>query len=166
MKKKILFLAALVAAIASATGAVALAGGNSDLADIREATARFHRTEAAQAAGWDLVPGLDHCFSNPGVGDMGYHYINTANLDTVLDPRLPEALVYVPGPAGQLQLGGVEYIVPAEAWDGSGATQPPALLGHGFHLNPSLGVYVLHTWIWKNNPAGLFEDWNPNVSCP
>ena len=29
-----------------------------------------------------------------------------------------------------------------------------------------LGVYILHAWIWKNNPAGMFEDWNPKVSCP
>jgi hypothetical protein len=23
----------------------------------------------------------------------------------------------------------------------------------------------LHAWIWQNNPAGMFEDWNPTVSC-
>jgi hypothetical protein len=165
MKKKGLFLIILLVALASAAGAVALAG-SSNLADVRDATARFHRSEAAQAAGWDLVPGLEGCFSNPSVGDMGYHYINTTILDTELDPLQPEALVYVPGPNGQFQLGGVEYIVPAEPWDGTGASQPPELLGHTFHLNPSLGVYVLHAWIWKNNPAGMFEDWNPNVSCP
>ncbi len=45
-------------------------------------------------------------------------------------------------------------------------TTPPQLHGHSLHLNESLGVYVLHAWIWKNNPAGMFEDWNPKVSCP
>jgi hypothetical protein len=60
----------------------------------------------------------------------------------------------------------VEYIVPAEAWDGAGNSEPPALHGRSFHLNEELGVYVLHAWIWKNNPAGMFEDWNPQVSCP
>jgi hypothetical protein len=39
------------------------------------------------------------------------------------------------------------------------------VLGHHLHLNPGLGVYVLHAWIFKNNPAGIFEDWNPNVTC-
>ena len=21
------------------------------------------------------------------------------------------------------------------------------------------------SWAWKNNPHGMFADWNPNVSC-
>ena len=25
--------------------------------------------------------------------------------------------------------------------------------------------YELHAWIWKHNPSGMFEDWNPTVSC-
>jgi hypothetical protein len=25
--------------------------------------------------------------------------------------------------------------------------------------------YELHVWAWKNNPSGMFTDWNPNVSC-
>ena len=33
-------------------------------------------------------------------------------------------------------------------------------------LNPALGRYILHAWIWKPNPAGMFENWNPDVSCP
>jgi len=28
-----------------------------------------------------------------------------------------------------------------------------------------LGVYELHAWIWKNNPSGVFYEWNPKVSC-
>ena len=28
-----------------------------------------------------------------------------------------------------------------------------------------LGLYVLHAWIWQNNPTGMFMDWNPTVSC-
>jgi hypothetical protein len=23
----------------------------------------------------------------------------------------------------------------------------------------------LHIWLWKNNPAGTLEMWNPNVNC-
>jgi hypothetical protein len=30
-----------------------------------------------------------------------------------------------------------------------------------------LPLYVIHTWIWKDNPSGLFEDYNPKVRmCP
>ena len=25
--------------------------------------------------------------------------------------------------------------------------------------------YSLHAWIWKDNPAGAFEMWNPSVHC-
>jgi hypothetical protein len=136
----------------------------SDLAKVREATAQFHRPEVAQAAGYDLVEGLDYCFNNPGTGGMGFHYINTDLLDTNIELLRPEAMVYTPSPNG-LQLGAVEYIVPAAAWDADN-DELPELLGQHFHLNARLGVYVLHAWIWKNNAAGIFEDWNPVVSCP
>jgi len=164
MKRRIILAFAIVILLTAAAATTALAGRNR-MADLRRATAEFHRTEAAIAAGYNLVPGLDHCFNNPGVGAMGYHYINTDILDTEVERLKPEAMVYAPGPKGKLQLGAVEYIVPAEAWDNEGNTQPPELYGRHFHLNQDLGVYVLHVWIWMDNPAGLFEDWNPTVTC-
>lgn len=27
-------------------------------------------------------------------------------------------------------------------------------------------LWVLHVLLWKDNPAGIFEDWNPAVLCP
>ncbi|HLO28384.1 MAG TPA: hypothetical protein VK249_04580 [Anaerolineales bacterium] len=135
------------------------------LAQVRAATARFHRTEAAKAAGYTFVPGLDSCFNNPGVGGMGFHLIKTSSLDLTVNVLEPEAMVYAPGPNGQLQLDAVEYIVPAAAWDAAGNTQPPSVLGQSFHLDAALGVYILHAWIWRENPLGMFEDWNPKVSC-
>ena len=165
MKRRIWLSVALIVVLALVVVTVAFAGGKSDLAAVRAATASFHRPAAAQAAGWDLVPGLDHCFVNPGVGAMGYHYINISLLDLELDPEQPEAMVYAPGPNGQLQLGAVEYVVPAADWDAENS-EPPEVLGHHLHLNAPLGVYILHAWIWKHNPAGIFEDWNPNVTCP
>lgn len=139
------------------------ASGADDLAEVRAATARFHRVAVAQQSGWDLVPGLDHCFENPGVGAMGYHFINVGLLDGVTDPLTPEALVYAPGPKGRLRLVAVEWIVPDAAWQGQDA---PTVLGDDMHLNESLGVWVQHAWIFEHNPAGMFEDWNPRVSCP
>jgi len=168
MKRNALIVMALLAVLAMlAVGAVVVsAASQSELAQVRNATAQFHRTDAAQAAGYVLVPGLDHCFNNPGVGGMGYHYINTSLLDTTVDARQPEAMVYAPGPNGLLELGAVEWVVPASPWDATGNASPPSLLGQSFHLNANLGVYVLHAWVWKDNPSGLFEDWNPRVSCP
>jgi hypothetical protein len=142
-----------------------LAAGQTDLAQVRAATAQFHRIEVAQAAGYDLVPGLDHCFENPGVGGMGIHYINVDLLDLVVDPVQPEAMVYVPGPDGKLHLGAEEYIVPADLWDVE-YPNPPMVLGQSMHFNEELGVYIKHAWIWRHNPAGMFEEWNPTVTCP
>jgi hypothetical protein len=170
MKRKGLILVGLAVAVAIAVVTVvsvaAVNAGQAELAKVRKATAHFHRTEAAQPAGYDLRPKLDHCFDNPGVGGMGYHYINTDILDLAVNTLQPEAMVYAPGPQGQLKLGAVEYIVPAADWDAAGNAEPPAALGHSFHLNEELGVYVLHVWLRRDNPVGMFEDWNPNVSCP
>ncbi|MGD2112686.1 MAG: hypothetical protein PVI50_04810 [Gammaproteobacteria bacterium] len=165
MKHKLFVLMGMLIVLLIATGLVA-AEGQSDLAAVRAATAAFHRPQAAQDAGWDLVPGVDHCFNNPGVGAMGYHYINGGSLDLELDATAPEAMVYAPGPQGQLILGAVEYIVPAAAWDEAYPGTLPTVLGRDLHLNEPLGVYVLHAWIFRHNPDGMFSDWNPNVSCP
>lgn len=152
--------------LVAATATVVLAQGRSDLVPVRAATARLRAPQAAQAAGYDLVPGLDHCFDNPGAGAMGFHYIDVEALDTTLEPAHPEAIVYAPMANDRLKLAAVEYIVPAGAWDAEGHDGLPSLYDQTFHLNEALGVYVLHAWIWMPNPTGLFEDWNPRVSCP
>jgi hypothetical protein len=160
-----------VIALVLVTGALAAAppptqASQADVAEVRAATAAYHRTAAAQKDGWDLVPGLDHCFDNPGVGSMGIHYINLSLFDAVADPRQPEALVYAPDRQGRLVLAAVEWIVPADAWEATDHDGPPSVLGRDMHLNETLGVWVLHAWIFRHNPAGIFEDWNPTVTCP
>lgn len=96
----------------------------------------------------------------PGAWD----YINTFILDTKVELLRPEAMVYIPHPNG-LQLGTVEYLVLADLWDAE-HSERPMLFGRHFHLKEKLGVFVLHAWIWKNNPSCIFDDWNPQVSCP
>ena len=169
MKRKMLVMLGLIAILTMLVVTTVSAAGNSDLAKVRRATARYHRLEVAQDAGYDfLVPfnAESFCFDNPGVGGMGYHYLDESNLlNPTLDAQQPEVLVYVPGPHGKLQLGAVEYIVPAGAWDAVN-NDVPSVLGQDLHLTPDGSKYILHAWIWKHNPAGMFEDWNPNVSCP
>jgi hypothetical protein len=166
MLQKGLLLSVVVAALLLAPATSARADDPAELAQLRSATAQYHRTTVAEDDGYHLVPGLDHCFNRPGVGAMGYHYINVDLLDLALDANAPEAMVYAPGVQGQLHLAAVEYIVPAAAWDDAGNVEPPTVLGRHLHLNEALGVYVLHAWVWRHNPAGIFEDWNPEVSCP
>jgi hypothetical protein len=165
MNRRTVIFALTIISLAALTVTAALAGGPSDQTRIRSATAPYKSLEVATAAGYALLPGLDHCFNQPGVGAMGYHYIQAASLDLDLDLEAPEAMVYAPGPNEQLKLAAVEYIVPAEPWDKVHPGKLPELMGHSLHLNEVLGVYVLHAWVWKDNPAGMYEDWNPEVSC-
>lgn len=136
-----------------------------ELAALRARTTRYHRVEVAQSDGYNLIPGLDECVELPGVGGMGYHYINSPLVDTLVDALNPEVMVYHHGPNDQLVLGAVEYLVPAALWD-LGHSEPPMLFGEQMHFNEHVGMYILHAWIWTNNPAGMFEDFNPRVTCP
>jgi hypothetical protein len=177
MKSRIhLVIAAWLAALVVGGGSIVVANaaggatGGGALAQVRAAVARYHTTDAAMAAQYGLVPGLDNCFELPGTGGMGFHYINTNLLDLTLNAEQPEALVYQQMPNGTLHLGAVEYIVPAAPWDAAHPGQLPTITGLGpqpmhLHLNAALGVYVLHAWLFTKNTDGTFADWNPDVSC-
>jgi hypothetical protein len=102
---------------------------------------------------------------------MGVHYVNGALVgDGAVDLERPEALVYEPQKNGRLRLVAVEYVVFQKAWDEQ-HSEPPSLFGQPFELMEAgnrYGLdpfYELHVWLWKHNPSGLFEDWNPRVSC-
>ena len=140
------------------------------------ATASFHKLTAAQDAGWSVhVADLSGktCIDEPGMGAMGDHFANGSLLfDGVIDPATPEALVYEQRNDGSFKLVALEYLVLKADWEAAGHTSPPELFGHTFNFTPAgnrFGLppyYSLHAWIWKPNPAGMFEMWNPNVSCP
>lgn len=166
MKLKNLILIVLVIVLTAGTVNIVFASGRDELTEVRSATKHLQSPENAVSAGWGLVPGLDYCFQNPGIGAMGYHYINTGMLDTKVNRALPEAMIFATGADGQLEFVAVEYIVPIQAWEDANLEGVPELYGLKFHRNDNLGVYVLHAWIGKDNPAGLFEDWNPLVTCP
>ena len=152
------------AAVASAdTGSL-----GSQIGQVRGATAPYQQVANAQAAGYAKFLG---CIDEPGQGAMGIHFVNGNFVgDTVLDPQQPEALVYEPSENGQLKLVALEYIVFQAAWDAQSST-PPMLFGQSFNLvgNPNRyglpAFYELHVWAWKNNPGGMFYEWNPGVSC-
>lgn len=130
------------------------------LAEVRQVTAPFQNFERAAAAGYGTA--ITPCWENREQGGMGYHYGNTALLDGTVSLLEPEVLMYEPGPNGQMRLVGLEYIVPIEAWPGD---TPPTLFGQDFHPHSFLPIYKLHVWLWKDNPRGIFADWNPTVSC-
>ena len=95
---------------------------------------------------------------------MGYHFANfDILLDGVVDPLLPEALLYEPRKNGQLRLVAVEYVIPGAFLPPTAA--PPVLFGQEFQYNEGDQVWALHVWIWRHNPNGMFAGWNPRVSC-
>ena len=64
----LMIVLALLISVGAVRPAQAKDGGNLPLDQVRDATDTYHRVGAAQAAGYNLVPGLDYCFDNPGVG--------------------------------------------------------------------------------------------------
>jgi hypothetical protein len=173
MKNKHLVLIGLVALLLIGVTSVALASSPSakpatSLAEtVRQATAQFKDVQKAEAAGYALLHG---CVSGPQEGAMGIHFANGGLVgDNALDALHPEALLYEPKD-GKLQLLGVEYIVIADGWNTNHQT-PPVLMGQLFNYVGAPNryglpaFYELHVWAWKSNPAGMFADWNPRVSC-
>jgi hypothetical protein len=160
---------ALASLLAIAGSAVAVASGQGSIASVRAATEKFHSVEAAVAAGYG--PFYLCTDENRGLGAMGQHYVNGALVgDPALDPLAPEAVIYEPKPDGTYRLVGVEYVTFQAAWDETHSA-PPSLFGRTFKLvgaGNRYGLpafYQLHLWLWRPNPSGLFNDWNPKVSC-
>jgi hypothetical protein len=176
-RKALLALAGAVASLLS-TAAVA-AAGNGGLSDARAGTAQFHRIDAANGAGYTVevidlnnlacIDDIEH-----HTGGMGIHFLNPGLLDGQVDAATPELVIYEPTKNGGMRLVAVEYLTLKAAWDaahGGPNAAPPSLFGTPFELVPAgnrYGLpdfYELHAWIWKENPLGMHNDWNPTVTC-
>jgi hypothetical protein len=160
-------LASTVYAATGVTNPVVL----QQLAQVRQATAKYHDVNVALADGFVPTP---HCIAEPGLGGMGIHYINPPRLmDTEVNILEPEILLYAEV-GGELKLIGVEY------WFSIGAPDtpvpnpaPPAPVIFGRPLDGPMPAhepgqpphYDLHAWVWMANPSGIFAPFNPNVNC-
>jgi hypothetical protein len=134
------------------------------IVQVMAATAKYHDVNRALADGYIQVSG---CEELPGVGAMGYHFLNPALAgDGTFDPRKPELLLYMPDDRGRMRLVAVEYFA-AEA----AVSSRPSVLGFPFdgpmdgHTPDMPRHYDLHLWLWKYNPAGVNQPWNPALSC-
>ena len=136
-----------------------------DRAAAQVATAGYQDVQTAEAAGYASSLDTLGCFQDAALGGMGVHYINPTLMDADVDITKPEALVYELDADGKIAgLVAHEYIVPIEAWT---SATPPSLFGVSFHRHPTLPLWVLHAWLWKDNSTGIFQDWNPAVrQCP
>ena len=184
--------AALALALAPANAGVP---SQTDLAPVRAASARFRDVKQALAEGYVPAPGNMCETSTmmgragPDVA-MGIHYFRPDLLGITgpRNPRVdgngthtdfltPAVLIYEPQADGSLQLVAVENLVFKKAWAAAGHAAPPSFMGvpydsmvddpatqadeaHGFAPH-----YDRHVWVYRDNPFGVFAQFNPNVSC-
>jgi hypothetical protein len=152
---------ALLAEIGKVQAEVTLAR---ELTALYGAVAAFTDVEVATAAGYG--PASD-CMAGDR-GAQGIHYANDALFEPTVALETPQLLMYEPRADGSLRFIGVEYLVFQRAWHEAGHVGRPRLLGQTFGLNETLldePFYMLHVWIGRFNPSGLFADWNPLVDC-
>ena len=128
-----------------------------EVATARRATAGYHEISKALADGFVAA---SPCVRNSTLGTMGFHFANRARIDQTVDPAVPEVLLYLPDDEGEMRLVAVEYVVP------NIGNPVPSLFGQPFHYSAARNRYELHAWIWRNNPSGMFADFNPKLNCP
>lgn len=133
----------------------------------RYATGAYFSERLAGKAGFQRT---DECVTSPE-GGMGYHYVNPDNIGST-HPGKPAAVLYEPGKGGKggkRNMVAAEYIV-RDADQNRHTVERHHAFGQrlkGPTFLPELGWhYALHVWLWKENPKGLFADWNPRVHCP
>jgi hypothetical protein len=175
VNRRLRTLSATAALLAAAAGGLTLSStagasthngkGGDALAAVRAATAKYHRVDAAIAAGYRPSEG---CAASPE-GAMGRHYLNPALMGSI-DPARPAILLYVPTENG-LRLAGVEWFQADADQDLATDGDRPSLFGQPFdgpmpgHEPGMPAHYDLHAWVWADNPSGVFAPWNPSLSC-
>lgn len=171
------------------------APGEPDLAEVRAATERFRDVNVALAEGYVRDPGnmcdTAPMMGQPAeLGGMGIHFFRPDLLGlsgapservngdgTHTDFLQPSILIYDPHADGSLQLVAVENLVFKEAWDAAGNAEPPKFHGVPFDTmkdDPATAVdeahmfaphYDRHVWLYRENPNGVFAQYNPTVTC-
>ncbi len=146
----------------------------------REATAKYEDINVALADGY--VQTTVH------VPNMGAHFLN-ADLagDGIFDPAKPEILIYETDGTGW-KLIALSYVIPTQL---AGERHPEAFAGDldNWHVHFSLCLgsaaitrsmveddclaaggsflpqygWMIHAWVHKDNPLGIFAMWNPLV---
>jgi hypothetical protein len=171
MKTKILAATGslMILAIFLATSVVASGKPNDtpEMAAIRNATEKYQDLDVALDDGFEQ---LFDCTVNPNnaAEAMGQHYINPNRVDGKLKLTEPEVLMYEPQADGSMELVAVEYIVFENDWS---KKHTPKFLGQTLKLKTAVGThpvdpfFEVHAWVWKDNPTGVFADWNTDVSC-
>jgi hypothetical protein len=135
-----------------------------ELMTIKNANAKYRDVKQAIADGYRQT---GPCVAVPDFGGMGIHYTNQRLVDDPgLDPLKPEMLLYEPTSSGGRKLMGVEYSIPVK----EASKHPSMFMGHldgpmSGHWPGQPRHYDVHLWLWKKNPRGVFDIFNPDVRC-
>ena len=165
------------------------------LEQVRAATERFRDVKVALAEGYIADPSntceTAEMMGKPAsLGAMGIHYFRPDMLGisgppnprvdgngTHTDFNKPSVLIYEPQADGSLQLVAVDNLVFEKSWRAAGNTKPPSFHGVEWDTmqdDPATKIdeahmfephYDRHVWLYRDNPSGMFAQFNPNVSC-
>ena len=169
--------------------------GEPSLADVRRKTERFRDVRVALAEGYIRDPGnicdTAEMMGKPKkLGAMGIHFFRPDMLGITAPPNprvtgtgthtdfaKPSILIYEPQADGSLELIAVENLVFAAAWKAAGNDAPPSFHGVVYDTmidDPATAIDEAHTfephhdrhvWLYRENPNGIFAQYNPRVSC-
>lgn len=131
---------------------------------VRASLARFHDVNVAIAEGYFNT---EQCESNADGQAMGIHFVR---FDLFMDNNVnnayePEMLLYTRTKEGEYRLVGVEY------YQDSVGQPTPSVLGRPLdgpmpgHAPGAPEHYDLHVWLYRENPSGLFAQYNPKLTC-
>lgn len=165
------------------------------LDQVRAATERFRDVEVALAEGYvrdpmNICDTADMMGRPAWLGAMGIHFFRPDLLGITAPPSprvdgngthvdflKPGILIYEPQADGSLELVAVENLVFQESWHAAGNVKPPKFQGVEYDTmqdDPATQIdeahmfephYDRHVWIYRDNPNGVFAQFNPNVSC-
>lgn len=187
--------AAVLAAAGNSAVADSPVPGEPTLAEVRAATEKYQDVKVALAEGYirdptDMCETADMMGRPISDGAMGVHYFRPDLLGitappsprvdgngTYTDFRAPSILIYEPQADGSMQLVAVENLVFQASWAAAGHTSPPTFHGVAYDNmkdDPATATdeahnfaphFDRHVWVYRENPAGVFEPFNPAVSC-
>ena len=165
------------------------------LDQVRAATERFKDVKVALAEGYirdpsDTCDSAEMMGRPASLGAMGIHFFrpDMLGISAPPNPRVdgngthtdfnkPAILIYEPQADGSLQLVAVENLVFQKSWHAAGNTKPPSFHGVEWDTmqdDPATKIdeahmfephYDRHVWLYRENPSGMFAQFNPNVSC-
>jgi hypothetical protein len=169
--------------------------GEPDLSMVRMSTDRFRDVSVALAEGYvrdpmDLCDTAEMMGKPAELGAMGIHFFRPDLLGITgpPNPRVngtgthtdflsPAILIYEPQQDGSLELVAVENLVFIDAWEKAGNRERPSFRGVPYDRmqdDPATAVdeahmfephYDRHVWLYRDNPNGVFAQFNPAVSC-